>query len=189
MANERLNILKFLIENQEKAYSMRQIALERKINYKTAYLNLKALADEGAVELVEHGNTTLCSFNRRWNGTVYAVEHQRRDDLLKNKDFLALSNRLASLNSQFILLLFGSHAKRQSTVHSDIDLLLITDEPKPIETQLNLLPLKLHVTTVRYDEFIAMLRSREFTVGSEAVKNNIILFGIEDYYRLVNNAR
>jgi hypothetical protein len=33
-----------------------------------------------------------------------------------------------------------------------------------------------------------MLKSKEFTVVSEAVKHNILLFGIEDYYRLMNNA-
>ena len=34
-----------------------------------------------------------------------------------------------------------------------------------------------------------MIQSKEFTVGSEAMKNNIILIGIEDYYRLLKNAK
>jgi hypothetical protein len=33
-----------------------------------------------------------------------------------------------------------------------------------------------------------MSKSREFTVVSEALRNNIILIGIEEYYRLLSNA-
>ena len=32
-----------------------------------------------------------------------------------------------------------------------------------------------------------MAKSREFTVVSEAIKRNILLVGIEDYYRLMEN--
>lgn len=33
-----------------------------------------------------------------------------------------------------------------------------------------------------------MAKSRELTVVSEAMKKNIILIGIEDYYRVLENA-
>lgn len=36
-SNEKLNVLRLLIENPEKEYSIRKIALEKKINYKSAY--------------------------------------------------------------------------------------------------------------------------------------------------------
>ena len=99
-----------------------------------------------------------------------------------------LYNHLAKINEQFILLLFGSYAEGKQTKSSDIDLLLISNNPKPIETQVNLLPLNIHLTHITYENFESMLKSKEFTVVSEAGKNNILLFGIEDYYRLMNNA-
>ncbi len=189
MDNEKLNILKLLIEHQDKTYSMRQIALERKINYKSAYLNLKTLAKEGVVHLQELGNITICSFNQTWNASVFEVEYARLQALLKNKDFLVLYNRLAKINSQFILVLFGSYAKGQETKNSDIDLLLITDEPRSIEREIHLIPLKIHITHITYENFNIMLKSKEFTVVSEATKKNILLFGAEDYYRMIKNAR
>jgi len=51
------------------------------------------------------------------------------------------------------------------------------------------LPDKIHLTTVSYNDFINMSKSKGFSVVSEAVKNNIILLGIEEYYRLLSNAR
>ena len=189
MDNERLNILRFLIENQEMAFSIRQIGIRRKINYKSAYMGLKNLAKDGAVTLKKQGNTTICCFNRQFNDSVFEVEYARLKELLKNKNFLVLYNHLAKVNIQFILLLFGSYAKYKETKDSDIDLLLITDNPKPVEIQINLVPLNIHLTHITYENFKSMLNSKEFTVVSEAVKHNILLFGIEDYYRLMNNAR
>lgn len=189
MDNERLNILKLLIENQVKAFSIRQIAIQRKVNYKSAYIGLKDLAKEGVVALEKHGNTTLCKFNQKFNDSVFEVEYERRKELLKNKNFLVLYNRLAKINGQFILLLFGSYARGRQTKSSDIDLLLISDNPKPVEMQIDLLPLNIHMTHASYESFESMLKSKEFTVVSEAIKYNVLLFGIEDYYRLINNAR
>lgn len=188
MDNERLSILKLLIENQEKTFSIRQIALQRKINYKSAYLNLKILAEEGIVSLNKFGNTTCCSFNHKFNPSVFLVEYARLQDLLKDKNFLVLYNRLAKINTQFILLLFGSYAQARQTKSSDVDLLLISDTPNAIEREISLLPLPIHLTHITYQDFISMLTSKKFTVVSEAIKHNILLFGIEDFYRLINNA-
>lgn len=188
MDNERLNILKLLIENQEKVFSIRQIGIQRKINYKSAHTSLKDLAKEGIVNLKKQGNMTICSFNHKFNDSVFQVECARLQELLKDRNFLVLYNRLAKINEQFILLLFGSYSKGRQTKRSDIDLLLISNNIRKVEAQINLLPLNIHLTHITYENFESMLKSREFTVVSEAIKHNILLFGAEDYYRLMNNA-
>ena len=189
MVNEKINILTLLIENQEDTFSIRQIALQRKINYKSAYEVIKKLYSNGVINVVKKGNITLCAFNKNFDETVFTVENIRRVELLKNKIFKVLYGRLARLNSQFILLLFGSYAKKTQTKHSDIDLLLITDNSKEIKIQIDLIPLNIHLTIISYADFATMLKSKEFTVVSEAIKKNIILFGVEDYYRLIKNAQ
>lgn len=188
MDNEKLNILGLLIENRDSEYSIRQISRLRKINYKTAYENVKKLEGEGIIRLDRKGNISLCSFNGKFNHSVYLVEYERREALLKNKNFRIIHNRLGRINAQFILLLFGSHAKKTQSKQSDIDLLLITNEPERVKNELELLPFDIHMTHTTYMDFSAMLRTREQTVVSEAVKKNVILFGIEDYYRLMENA-
>lgn len=189
MANEKIEILKLLIENQEEEFSIRQIAKKRKINYKSAYLNIQKLEKGRVITLKRKGNISLCSFNKNFSSLVYQVEYLRRGELLRNKNFKVLYNRLEKVNQQFILLLFGSYAKKNQTKHSDIDLLLITENPKPIQVEIELIPLNIHLTAITYTDFITMLKSKEFTVVSEALKHNIILFGIEDYYRFIENAK
>ncbi len=189
MVNEKSAILRLLIENQGTEYSIRQISQIRKINYKSAYYNIKKLEKERIITVKKQGNISLCSFNGKFNESVYRVEHLRRDILLKNKNFRVLYNRISKINKQFILILFGSHVKGKKNRHSDIDLLLISDDPKKIQNELDLIPLNIHLTHMNYEDFMSMLKSKELTVVSEAIKKNIILLGIEDFYRLIENAR
>src|SRR3989338_7580863 len=183
MDNEKLNILRLLIEHQQEPLSIRQIALQRDINYKSAYQSIQKLQNENVVDVKKYGNSSLCSFNKNFNESVFLAEYHRKQELLTNKNFKVLYNRIKTLNLQFILLLFGSHAKKTQNKHSDIDLLLIGDQKEKIAEQIRLLPLPIHLTQISYADFQIMLKSREFTVVSEAIKRNIILYGIEDYYR------
>ncbi|MBU3906835.1 MAG: nucleotidyltransferase domain-containing protein [Nanoarchaeota archaeon] len=186
---EKIEILKLLIENKEETYSIRKIALIRKINYKSAYNALKALKKEGVVELKRVGNTILCTSNNTFTDLVFKAEYSRREDLFRKREFPVIYNNLAKLEFPLIILLFGSYIKRTATKHSDIDLLLISDEEhfKKVQDAINVFPQEIHLTSVTYGSFIRMARSKEFSVVSEALKKNVILIGIEEYYRLLKN--
>jgi len=190
MVNETFAILKLLIENQEEKFSIRKISKLRKINYKSAYNAIQKLEQRGIITVNKLGNHNVCSFKKRFDDLVFSVENSRKELLLKkNKDFKVLCQDLAKISSQFIVILFGSHATGTAKKNSDMDLLVITEDVKQIQGKLSLLPLEIHLVDINYTEFIKMLKSKELTVVSEAIKKNIILFGIEDYYRLLNNAK
>jgi predicted nucleotidyltransferase len=191
MISIKQKILKHLVSNKEKTFSINEISKILKIDYKLIHTNIKKLEKEEAIKIEDFGNTKRCSFDNFFNEDVYIVEKERVNDLLKNRNFLVMYNRLKKINRQFILLMFGSQVKGTATKHSDIDLLIISSEEvaKEVDRQLDLLPFKIHLTPVDYDGFIKMVNSKEFTVISEALKNNVILFGIEDYYKLLSNVR
>ncbi len=187
--SEKIEILKLLIENKQEIYSIRKIALQRKINYKSAYNALKVLEKENIVELKKVGNTTLCSFNNKFNDLVFKAEYLRRENLFKKREFPVIYDSLSKLEFPFIILLFGSYAKGTATKHSDIDFLLISDEKhfKKVQDKLSIFPQDIHLTPVTYESFILMATSKEFSVVSEVLKKNFILIGIEEYYRLLKN--
>ena len=97
-------------------------------------------------------------------------------------------SKLNKLKFPFIALLFGSRVKKYNR-HSDIDLLILGEGGMEIEQTISLMPLKIHLTNISPREFLNMAKSKEFSVVSEAIKKNIILIGIEDYYRLLEDAR
>ncbi|MEK6846203.1 MAG: nucleotidyltransferase domain-containing protein, partial [Nanoarchaeota archaeon] len=124
---EKDNLLSLLIENKEEKYTIRKLALLRKINYKSAYLALRGLEQEKLAALEKIGNSTICRFTGNFSSRVYAVEHSRREKLLQNKNFLVLYNRLKKITLPFIVILFGSWAKKTAKKNSDIDLLVISE--------------------------------------------------------------
>jgi predicted nucleotidyltransferase len=187
--NTQIKIIKHLLNNKEEKFTILSIAKALKINYRIAYQNMMLLEKEGLVRITKAGNSKLCEFSNRFDSKVYDAEYQRRKELFKNKDFLIIHNRLAELKFPFIASLFGSHAKGNAGKHSDIDILTIGGEKKELQTAISLLPDKIHLTTITYEEFIKMAKSKEFSVVSEAMKNNIILIGIEEYHRLLQNAK
>ncbi|MFH1065901.1 MAG: nucleotidyltransferase domain-containing protein [Nanoarchaeota archaeon] len=187
MANELTQILTFLIENKGAKFSIRKLSIIRGINYKSAYNVISKLREDGSVTLEKLGNTTLCSFSGRLSPHVFTAEFMRREKLLKNPSFKVLYSKLNKINMPFIALLFGSFAKKEAGKFSDIDILVIAEEAKAIEQAISLIPLNIHLTVIKTSEFPEMAKSREFTVVSEAIKRNILLAGIEDYYRMMEN--
>ena len=91
----------------------------------------------------------------------------------------------------YVMLLFGSYAKGTRTKRSDIDLLFIVPDEREetyerdIQNIASMIPLKVHVNIFKEKDFLAMKNSKEHTVGSEAIKRNIILHGIDVYYGLI----
>ena len=97
--------------------------------------------------------------------------------------------------SFFTLLVSGSYAKNRQKKDSDIDVVIICDnsvEPKKIYAELkhacetNIPPIHLYV--FRKSEFLEMLINDEANYGKEISKNNIILLGGEQYFRIMSEA-
>ena len=185
---ERQKVLELLIDQGVERWTIRKLAQARKINYKSAYTIVHELSRDGVIALETLGNSTLCSFNHRLSPLVFDVECHRRTTLFKDSRIKSIYERLQRLPTFFIVLVFGSHVKGTATKHSDIDLLIIAEDEKPVQQALRLLPLEIHTTGVTPQEFISMTKSKEFSVVSEVLKKNAILIGIEDYYRLLEHA-
>ena len=189
----KTEILKFLLSNKTKEFTIREISKQVSIDYKSVYLNVNDLIDNEATNSKRAGQSVLCSINQKGSDQdVFNAEFSRKTDLLKNKDFYVLYNRIKEIKSPFfIMLVFGSYASKSSRKSSDIDIMIISDDGslvRRINEILSTLPLKIHLVNFSSKEFLSMLKTTEFNVGKETFNNNILLFGIEDYYRLIQNA-
>jgi len=179
-----VKILRLLLDNKEERFTIKKIAESTDINYRIAYEKVIQLEKDGLIKITKLGNAKACEFTGKFSPPVFNAEYERREELFKSKDFIVLQGMMQELGFPLIALLFGSHARRSANKHSDIDILAISEHSKEIETTLSLWPKKIHLTAITYKDFMHMARSKEFNVVSEAIKNNIILVGVEDYYRL-----
>lgn len=187
----KLKIVKLFIENS-KPKTIREIAKQINADYRITYTATQRLIEQNVLKTQTVGKSSLCELNNSYYGIeIYESEQERKDKILKNRNIRQLYKEITSKveTSFFVLLLFGSYAKSKQTKSSDIDLLFISNEKNfenKISDILSLLPLKTHALTFTEEEFIRMKDAKKSNVVQEAIENNIILYGIEAYYRLKN---
>ncbi|MBI5397944.1 nucleotidyltransferase domain-containing protein [Candidatus Woesearchaeota archaeon] len=192
MKSKEVDIIKLLIENKEKELSINQIAKLLKKDYKNAHNIVTRLSKIRVVRLEPFGKSYRVTIFNKVHPLIYEAEYLRRQELLKNKDIAVMYDSFQSMHSKlYVLLVFGSYAKKTQTKQSDIDLMFIVPDEaeerveKEIENITGTLPLKIHINIFKESDFIAMKKSKEVTIGSEAIIKNIILHGIEFYYEMI----
>ncbi len=183
-----IKIIKFLLPCR-KTCTIREISKHINSYYKITHTAVQRLIKKGIIESRKAGQSAQISLTGRLAKEVYEAEGERRNELLKKSVFRSLYAKLAGIKPPFIALIFGSYAKGTADRKSDIDLMIIADEKKQreLESKISLLPFNIHTVSLTYDEFAQMAKSREFSVVSEALKCNVILAGIEDYYGMVKD--
>ena len=185
-----IDILKIMIKKNTENLNIRMISKELEMDYKNTYTIIKKLEKQGVISLQRFGNTLNCTLVKKNHPLIFRAEYERRDETFKKRYLRVLYDHLNQIPSLFIALLFGSHASLKASKGSDIDLMIISDAEtqRQAEKATSLLPLDIHLCAMTTKEFITSLKTTEFNVVKEAVKNNIILIGIEDYYRVIENA-
>ncbi len=182
-------IIKYLIENK-KEIIIKELARQIKSDYKIVHTAVNRLIDKGLLESRKIGKSIQIEFNNKLAKEVLEVEFERREEIFRNKNLKLMTETIKKSikTANFILLLFGSYAKKKETKNSDIDLMFIVNDIKiegNILDSISILPLKIHQLVFTEKQFIDMKKSHELNVVKEAIKNNIVLYGIEAYYELI----
>jgi len=183
-------LIKALIENKS-PQSIMALSGSAVLDYKNTYNYVGDLTASGAIVQEAMGNTNLIKLNLSPNQEIFSVEEKRTQEFLeKNPKLNVIKSYIKEINYPFmIVLIFGSFAKGKNTSSSDIDLCIISDNKEKIKElwrMLNLLSLKIEIQEFTTKEFISMIEKRQINLGHEIVKNNIILYGIENYYNLIS---
>jgi predicted nucleotidyltransferase len=187
-------IIKYLIENK-KPLSIRETSSATAIDYKNAYNAVNSLCQSGAVILASPiGNVTPIQLNLALNQEILNVESKRTEEfLIKHPKLRLIREDIQEIGYPFmIILIFGSYAKGNASSSSDIDLCIISDNKEKVTKLINrfrLLSLKTEIQDFTTEEFLSMISKRENNLGQEIVKNNVLLYGAENYYNLISKRR
>ena len=193
MKNKDTTITNFLIENKNKELNILKISKSLRMDYKNVYSIIKRLEKESLVKIEHFGQSNRIMLVPSVHPIIFETEYARREAVLKDKNLMVMLNHFKkSLKTKcYILLLFGSYAKKTQTKHSDIDLMFICANgieeqfEKEVDKAARLLPLPLHCSVFSEKQFLDMIGTKESNVGQEALKNNVILYGIETYYEMM----
>ena len=183
-------ILKHLIENKDKKESINQASGAIVADYKNTFNAINSFPQD-LISIEKIGNSNIINLNLIPHQEIFNIENKRTKEFLeKNKKIKLIQEDILSINYPFfIVLAFGSYVKKTETKNSDIDICIISDnkeKAKELISRINLFPAHIEVHDFLFKEFESMLKTKEANIAHEIVKNNIILYGIENYYNLIS---
>ena len=186
-------IIKYLIEHKSEELNILKISKALRMDYKNVHSIIKRLEKKSLIKLDSFGQSSRVKLIHKMHPLIFEAEYNRKKELLKNKNLAVMLNEFKKKISSkcYMLLLFGSYAKNKQTKNSDIDLMFIVPDgkeeifEKEVHQIAGLLPLPIHYLIFSEKQFLEMINARESNVGQEALKNNIILYGIEMYYEMM----
>ncbi|MFH1127535.1 MAG: nucleotidyltransferase domain-containing protein [archaeon] len=199
MLKKEYEILYEFAKSPWKKFTEREIKqATKKKSESYVYNTLKKFSKNGILTEQKAGNVTLYSLNvNSSKACAYAgfcSEYTGWDK--KHIPYLDLEKITAKTSAGFsIFIVTGSYAKGTEKKDSDIDIVLITEDcidTKKIYADLRYMcemniP-QIHLSVFRKSEFIGMLLDKKPNYGKEIAKNNLLLFGGENYYRIIGEA-
>ena len=190
----QIEIMKIFVSKIDKKFSINQISNILKKKYPLIHRSIKPLIEKNYLLKDEQD---LISLNYRDNHPELAfLESIRKSEWLnKDKDAkLFFQECLKSIQADFFIsIVFGSSVEKKGR---DIDLLFIFNE-KELEKNEKIIrnisknfTLNLDINVIPVESAYEMLSKREeANVLNELLNKHTILFGGENFYRILNNAR
>ena len=162
------------------------------------YDALKRFVVSGSLKEEKAGNVVLYSLNieslRTQSYAGFIAEHMAWNE--KHIPYRDLEKIASKIPTDFyIFIITGSYAKNCQKKGSDIDIVIIVDdntEPKRVYSELkyacemNIPPIHLYV--FKRSEMLTMLLDKKANYGTEIARNNLILSGGENYFKIMSEA-
>ena len=195
LTKKQLGILKVFRENLLRRISFSDLKKELKekssSKLQRTILNFK---EEDLIKIEKIGKTNLISLNYDNNKLFYylSIFNLESNASMPFNILCKIQQEILKETEFFSLVVFGSYTKGESTKKSDLDVALIieSDEIKNrIIPRINsikrreLQRIDMHIFTRK--EFLEMLRDEKENLGKEIVRNNFIIYGLINFYKLI----
>ena len=159
------------------------------------YNSLKSFVKEGILTKDKRGGVTIYKIADSPKAISFlsiAAEYKAW-----NRNGIPIDNIIEIIKKARInfltLLITGSYVKGKQTAKSDLDVVLIVpNDVKKVTARLKqfceLSIPEIHLYVFTDDEFKQMLLDEKHNYGKEIVKNNLVFFGAEAYYKIMFEA-
>jgi|SRR3989344_1132213 len=184
-----LKIINYLGKNFGKSFTMHELSKSINIPYATFHRTINKM--NGLVKIQAIGKAKTVNLNTD-NAVIKSYltisSEEEKNDFLKKQP--VISKIASELNTEDIVMLFGSYAKGTERGSSDIDLLIINksgEKTISFSKYEVLFKKKIDPIFLTYKEFIGMLKDNFENVGKQALKGHIILHRPENFWECVLN--
>ncbi len=185
--DNKLKIINRLGKNMENMFTMHELSKEINIPYATFYrtiqnmqdlINIKSIGKAKAIQIKKEHPAIKAYL------TISSEEEKK--EFLKKKPIIKKIS--AELETNDIVILFGSYAKEKEKEGSDIDIIVINKKGSrsvSFSRYETIFKKKINPIFLSPDEFKKMLREKGENVAKQALKHNILLNNSEGFWGCV----
>jgi predicted nucleotidyltransferase len=197
LTKTQTKIMKYFVAQINEQFTINGIAKLLNMNVSLVHRSIKPLIQDLNLLNIYKKNFISLNYNEN-HGELAHIEYLRmKDFLLKNKNIDIFRNEILEKLDQeyFIMILFGSAIKKSNP--NDYDVLFIFENfdkvkrrEKAIEVIASNFEEEFDINVVSVDSIYEMATKRnQKNILNEILNNHIILFGCENFYRLLKDAR
>src|SRR3989338_10004151 len=196
LTKTQIRIMEILTAGIAKRFSVMQISKLLGKPYALVFNSVKFLIESGLLE--KDHNLISLNYKSDHSELAYAESIRKDEFLSKNKTIkLFVKDSLESIKTDFFcMLIFGSYAENKQQKGSDVDVLVICEDDykhsnmeKILENLASKFSLNFHIHVIPAKSAYEMLLKRdEANVMNELLNSHIIIFGGENFYRMLKNA-
>ncbi|HLC53722.1 MAG TPA: nucleotidyltransferase domain-containing protein [Candidatus Nanoarchaeia archaeon] len=187
--DNRHKIINHLGKHPHEKHTMHGLSRELHIPYASFYRTIHSIKDLLIIEAV--GKSKIIALDKQnkvvKSHLVVSSDEERKDYLKKHP---IIRKMYQELNTEDIVVLFGSYAKNAQTEKSDIDLLIINNNGKKsisFSKYELLFKIKINPIFVTKKEFTLMLKDKQENVGKQALYDHILLNNPEGFWECIFN--
>jgi predicted nucleotidyltransferase len=186
-------ILDVFVKNPTISYTFKEIKTNIQSNSESyTYNTLNSFVKDNILSKNKRGGVSFYKISNTSKANSYlSMIAEYKAWNMQNIPKETLYNLFRKINLNFFcLFVVGSYAKNKQTEKSDLDVILIVqDKTKEISSELRhfcemSIP-QIHLYVFTDSEFKQMLLSKKPNYGKEAVKNNLIFYGAQSYYKIL----
>ena len=185
--DNNLRIINYLGKYIGKSFTMHELSKLISIPYASFYRAIQHMYDILDIEAVGKSKTISLNIINPIVKSYLAIssDEERKE---YTKEHLIIRKIAAELNTNDIVILFGSYAKGSETERSDIDFLIINKDGKKslsFSRYEVLFKKKINPIFITSSEFKKMLQDKEENIGKQALKSHVVLNNPERFWGLV----
>ena len=181
--NKELDVISLYSGDYKSKFYLRQISKLAKLPLKTCQNILVGLEKENILKSKVEGKNKYFSLNL---DNIYVKSYLLKAEIHKTDIFLEkypeFKTFLKSVNTNSILIIFGSFAKFKADENSDLDLFIVSNKKEDLP--FHLLPYKVHQNSLKEESFRKAITEKE-TLIKEIEENHIILNNPSSYVNII----
>ena len=181
--NKELDIIALYSGNYKAEFYLRQISKLAKLSLKTCQNALINLEKEGILKSNVEGKNKYFSLNL---DNIQTKSYLLKAEIYKTDNFLekysGFKTFLKSLNTNVLIIIFGSFAKFKADKNSDLDLFVVSEKEQKFP--FHLLPYKVHQINLSEESFKKAISEKE-TIIKEIEENHVILNNHSSYVNIM----